>query len=68
MVCRWEVVIVSLAHPGGTGHKGKVTEIQDWSSSSVRSAAYIVWDNGSKNLYRAGFEGMVSLLALSPGF
>lgn len=44
---------------GGPGHKGKVTEIQDWSSTSLRNAAYVIWDNGAKNLYRAGFEGMV---------
>lgn len=39
----------------------KVQEIQDWSAASPRSAAYIVWDNGSKNLYRVGFEGMADL-------
>lgn len=48
--------------------RGKVCEIQDWSpvSGSVRSAAYVQWDNanssatgGIKNLYRLGFEGMV---------
>ena len=46
---------------GGPNHKGKVTELQDWSTGSPRSAAYIIWDNGAKNLYRAGFEGMVSV-------
>lgn len=47
--------------------RGKVYDIQDWSISlgSVRSAAYVQWDNyssstGIKNLYRVGFEGMVS--------
>ena len=45
---------------GDANHKGKVTEIQDWSSTSLRSAAYIMWDHGPKNLYRVGFEGMVS--------
>ena len=44
---------------GGVGHKGKVTEVQDWSGGSVRSAAYVIWDSGTKNLYRVGFEGMV---------
>ena len=44
---------------GGPGRRGKVTEVQDWSTSSPRSAAYILWDNGAKNLYRLGFEGMV---------
>jgi len=47
--------------------RGKVCEIQDWSitSGSVRSAAFVQWDNississGIKNLYRVGFEGMV---------
>lgn len=39
----------------------QVTEIQDWSAASPHSAAYVLWDNGAKNLYRVGFEGMVSL-------
>lgn len=38
-----------------------MTEIQDWSAASPHSAAYVLWDNGAKNLYRVGFEGMVSL-------
>lgn len=44
-----------------TVRRGKVCEIQDWSptSNSVRSAAYVYWDGGIKNLYRVGFEGMV---------
>ncbi|CAG0882641.1 unnamed protein product [Cyprideis torosa] len=46
---------------GGNGRRGKVTEIQDWSSASPRSAAYVLWDTGSKNLYRVGFEGMADL-------
>lgn len=46
---------------GGNGRRGKVNEIQDWSATSLRSAAYVVWDNGAKNLYRVGFEGMVSI-------
>lgn len=46
---------------GGNGRRGKVNDLQDWSAASPRSAAYIVWDNGSKNLYRVGFEGMVSI-------
>ncbi|KAL9702341.1 hypothetical protein quinque_005859 [Culex quinquefasciatus] len=46
---------------GGNGRRGKVNEIQDWSSASPRSAAYVVWDNGAKNLYRVGFEGMADL-------
>ena len=36
--------------------------LQDWSAASPRSAAYVLWDNGAKNLYRVGFEGMVSYL------
>jgi E3 ubiquitin-protein ligase mind-bomb len=47
---------------GGNGRRGKVNEIQDWSAASPRSAAYVVWDNGAKNLYRVGFEGMVSVV------
>lgn len=46
---------------GGNLKRGKVTEIQDWSAISPRSAAYIIWDNGAKNLYRIGFEGMADL-------
>lgn len=46
---------------GGSGKRGKVTEIQNWSATSPRSAAYIIWDNGTKNLYRVGFEGMADL-------
>lgn len=36
-------------------------EIQDWAAASPRSAAYICWDNGAKNLYRVGYEGMADL-------
>lgn len=50
---------------GGPGRRGKVTEVQDWSTSSPRSAAYILWDNGAKNLYRLGFEGMADLKVIS---
>nr|CAG4651647.1 EOG090X02DA [Triops cancriformis] len=46
---------------GGNGRRGKVTEIQDWSASSPRSAAYVIWDNSAKNLYRVGFEGMADM-------
>lgn len=46
---------------GGSTRRGKVNEIQDWSAASPRSAAYVVWDNGAKNLYRVGFEGMADL-------
>lgn len=48
--------------------RGKVYEIHDWSalSGSVRSAAYVHWENSSsgtaRNLYRVGFEGMVCIL------
>lgn len=48
-----------LLAPGGTGKRGKVVDIQDWCPTATRSAAYIIWDNGTKNLYRVGFEGMV---------
>ncbi|XP_070556888.1 LOW QUALITY PROTEIN: E3 ubiquitin-protein ligase MIB1-like [Ptychodera flava] len=46
---------------GGNGRRGKITEIQDWSAASPRSAAYVIWDNCAKNLYRVGFEGMSDL-------
>ncbi|KAG5673289.1 hypothetical protein PVAND_003349 [Polypedilum vanderplanki] len=46
---------------GGNGRRGKVIEIQDWAATSPRSAAYVSWDNGAKNLYRVGYEGMADL-------
>nr|XP_009862485.1 E3 ubiquitin-protein ligase MIB1 [Ciona intestinalis] len=46
---------------GGNGRKGKITKIQDWTSQHLRSAAYVLWDVGAKNLYRVGFEGMMDL-------
>ena len=52
---------------GGEGKRGKVTEVQDWSSNSARSAAYVIWDNGTKNLYRLGFQGMADLKCVSDG-
>ena len=50
---------------GGNGRRGKVTEVQDWSAASPRSAAYVIWDTSAKNLYRVGFEGMADLKAVS---
>lgn len=50
---------------GGNGRRGKVNEVQDWSAASPRSAAYVIWDNGAKNLYRVGFEGMADLKVVS---
>ena len=44
---------------GGSGSKGKVLQVQDWSASTPQSAAYVVWDSGVKNLYRMGVDGMV---------
>ena len=49
---------------GGHGRKGRVTEVQDWTQSSPRSAAYVMWDVGTKNLYRVGFEGMVGVILI----
>ena len=39
-------------------------EIQSWNSSKPRSAAYVLWDNGERNLYRIGFDGMSDLKCL----
>ncbi|XP_005102534.2 E3 ubiquitin-protein ligase MIB1 [Aplysia californica] len=50
---------------GGNGRRGKVTEVQDWSAASPRSAAHVLWDNGAKNLYRVGFEGMADLKVMN---
>eukprot|EP00095_Tigriopus_kingsejongensis_P012561 snap_masked-scaffold257_size234952-processed-gene-0.11 protein:Tk12561 transcript:snap_masked-scaffold257_size234952-processed-gene-0.11-mRNA-1 annotation:"e3 ubiquitin-protein ligase mib1" len=50
---------------GGNGRRGKVTEVQDWSAASPKSAAYVIWDTGAKNLYRVGFEGQADLKAVS---
>jgi E3 ubiquitin-protein ligase mind-bomb len=49
----------------GTGSKGKVLQIQDWTAVSPRSGAYVVWDNGVKNLYRLGFEGMSDIKVIT---
>ncbi|PAA50284.1 hypothetical protein BOX15_Mlig014167g1 [Macrostomum lignano] len=50
---------------GGSGKRGKVTEVQDWCPDAPRSAAYVLWDSGVKNLYRVGYEGMVDLRVVS---
>ncbi|CDW56457.1 MIB HERC2 and Ank and Ank 2 domain containing pro tein [Trichuris trichiura] len=52
---------------GGAGGRGKLYDIQEWSRDFPRSAAYVVWDNGSQNLYRLGYEGMVDLKYISDG-
>lgn len=58
-------VMLCLSYPGGVGKRGKVVDVQDWCPTATRSAAYVIWDNGTKNLYRVGFEGMVSVTAVS---
>lgn len=50
---------------GGPGRRGKITEMQDWSALAPRSAVYVVWDNGAKNLYRVGYQGMVDLKCIN---
>lgn len=50
---------------GGMGHKGKVVELSNWSTASIRSGVYVVWDGGRKNLYRIGFEGRSDLKAVT---
>ena len=52
---------------GGRGRKGKLTSSEDWSASSPRSAAYIVWDAGVRNMYRVGYDGMMDLKMVSEG-
>ena len=39
-----------------------IFEKKEWNSSSPFSAAYVIWDNGNRNLYRCGFDGMVNKL------
>ncbi len=51
-----------MLRSGGEGKKGKVTAIECWSPSYPRSGVFVVWDNAVKNLYRVGFEGMVSFV------
>lgn len=60
----FQCVLICLSHliPHPPPPPPQVTEIQDWSAASPHSAAYVLWDNGAKNLYRVGFEGMVSKL------
>jgi E3 ubiquitin-protein ligase mind-bomb len=41
------------------GKKGKVVAFKAWRVNSPLSGALIVWDNGKKNLYRCGHDGMV---------
>ena len=43
------------------GQKGRVLEIRDWNKNSYQSAAYVQWDDGTKNLYRVGVNGMVGI-------
>ncbi|KAK4337138.1 hypothetical protein RND71_043356 [Anisodus tanguticus] len=50
---------------GGNGKRGKVFDIQDWNNNCPRSAVYVVWDTGAKNLYRVGFEGLTDLKVIS---
>lgn len=45
---------------GGEGHKGKVSKLENWNSTCPRSAVSVIWEHGVENLYRIGFEGMVS--------
>ena len=53
---------------GGKGKKGKITEVQSWNSTKPRSAAYVLWDNGERNLYRIGFDGMSDLKCIQGSF
>ena len=53
--------LIFILSPGGMGRKGKVTELVDWNSGSLRSAVYVMWESNRRNLYRLGFEGRVSV-------
>ncbi len=59
MISHASLVSLPPSPAGGSGSKGKVLQAQDWSASTPQSAAYVVWDNGVKNLYRMGVDGMV---------
>ena len=39
--------------------RGKIVEIKEWETSNPRSAVTVAWDLGTRNLYRAGFQGKV---------
>jgi hypothetical protein len=41
------------------GKKGKVLAIKAWRVNSPLSGALVLWENGKKNLYRCGYDGMV---------
>ena len=36
-------------------------KILAWNAQKPRSAAYVLWDSGDRNLYRIGFDGMSDL-------
>jgi hypothetical protein len=42
-----------------SGLKGKVIEVCDWNKSSFQSGIIVAWDDGTKNLCRLGYNGMV---------
>lgn len=50
---------------GGPGHRGRLLAVQNWNKSAPRSAAYVQWDTGLRNLYRLGFDGMCDLIAVA---
>jgi len=65
---------------GGLKSRGTVTGLSSWTTNSTieRSdsdypcirdapfcAAYVVWDNGNRNLYRCGFGGKVKTIVLN---
>lgn len=41
------------------GRGGRVISIRPWRVNSPMSGALILWDNGLRNLYRCGHDGMV---------
>jgi hypothetical protein len=47
------------------GIKGRVIELRDWNNNSFNSAAYVQWEDNSKNLYRLGHNGMVIIFKFS---
>ena len=50
-----------LLLPGGQGSTGLVLELKTLAAHSARGMVKVEWGNGSKNVYRVGYEGKMDL-------